>query len=63
MSLKLTAESFLAGVRASGLVEPKVLDNALTELKRHGRKLDDATELADTFEKIAKSLAELRVSK
>ncbi|MEZ5949919.1 MAG: serine/threonine-protein kinase [Planctomycetaceae bacterium] len=51
MSLKLTAESFLAGVRASGLVEPKVLDNALTELKRHGRKLDDATELATELQK------------
>jgi len=47
MSLKLTAESFLAGVRASGLVESAMLDNTLTELRRHGRKLDNAADIAE----------------
>ena len=51
MSLKLTAESFLAGVRASGLVDPKGLDQNLTELKRHGRKLDNAAEIATELQK------------
>ncbi len=47
MSLKLTAESFLAGVRASGLVESALLDNTLAELRRHGRKLDNAADIAE----------------
>ncbi len=51
MSLKLTAESFLTGVRASGLVEPKVLDTTLAELKRHGRSFENATELAGELQK------------
>ena len=51
MALKLTAESFLAGVRASGLIEPKVLDETLSELKRHGRTLDNATDISNELEK------------
>ncbi len=47
MSLKLTAESFLAGVRASGLIESANLDSTLTELRRHGRKLDNAADIAE----------------
>lgn len=47
MSLKLTAESFLAGVRASGLINLATLDNTLTELRRHGRKLDSASDIAE----------------
>ncbi len=47
MSLKLTAESFLAGVRASGLVESALLDSTLAELRRHGRKLDNAADIAE----------------
>ncbi|WP_339612450.1 serine/threonine-protein kinase [uncultured Rubinisphaera sp.] len=49
MALKLTADSYLAGVRASGLVEQKLLDNTLAELKRHGRKLDDADDISREF--------------
>jgi len=51
MALKLTADSFLAGVRASGLIEPKVLDETLSELKRHGRTLDNAPDISNELEK------------
>ncbi|MCA8987520.1 MAG: serine/threonine protein kinase [Planctomycetaceae bacterium] len=49
MSLKLTADSYLAGVRASGLVAPDLLDSTMAELKRHGRKLDDADDISSEF--------------
>jgi len=47
MSLKLTADSYLAGVRASGLVDATLLDSTLAELKRHGRRLDDANDISN----------------
>ncbi|MBL4885806.1 MAG: serine/threonine protein kinase [Planctomycetaceae bacterium] len=47
MSLKLTAESFLAGVRASGLINHVTLDKTLAELRRHGRQLDHAADIAE----------------
>lgn len=47
MALQLTVESFVAGVRQSGLVELKTLDNALASLERQGADLSSAQKVAD----------------
>ncbi|MCA9081171.1 MAG: protein kinase, partial [Planctomycetaceae bacterium] len=51
MALKLTAESFLAGVRQSGLVPANQLDEALRKFKEAGVDMNDANTLADELVK------------
>jgi serine/threonine protein kinase len=46
MSLKLTAASFLAGVRQSGLIEPKRLDKLLDELQQSGVNLSESAAIS-----------------
>ena len=46
MSLKLTAASFLAGVKQSGLVEPSRVDALVAELQQNGIDCNDSCALA-----------------
>ena len=46
MPIKLTAESFLAGVRQSGLIDEKRLDEVLGQLKSSGVDMGDSESLA-----------------
>lgn len=46
MSLKLTAASFLAGVKQSGLVEPSRVDALVAELQQNGIDCNDSCDLA-----------------
>jgi len=46
MTLKLTAASFLAGVRQSGLIDPDRLDGLMTELSRGGVDCNDSCAIA-----------------
>lgn len=47
MALKLTAESFLAGIRQSGLIAGEGLDAVMADLRRRGTDVSDAGVLAD----------------
>ena len=47
MALKLTAESFLAGVAQSGLIDGVRLDEVVRDMQRHGVDVDDSQILAD----------------
>ena len=47
MAIKLTVESFVAGVQQSGLIETSVLDSVLTELEKSGKSLSTAEEISD----------------
>ncbi|MFG0332076.1 MAG: serine/threonine-protein kinase, partial [Maioricimonas sp. JB049] len=49
MALKLTAESFLTGVRQSGLVPTKRLDAALADCTRSGVDMHDAPAIAEAL--------------
>ena len=49
MALKLTAESFLTGVRQSGLVPSNRLDEALADCTRAGIDMHDAPSIADAL--------------
>ncbi len=49
MSLKLTAASFLAGVKQSGLIDAKRFDALLAELQRSGVDLSDSAAIAQSF--------------
>lgn len=49
MSLKLTAESYLSGVRRSGLVEAAELDALLERFRVDGIDLADATQISDAL--------------
>lgn len=47
MALKLTAESFLAGVAQSGLIDATRLDEVVRDMQRHGIDVEDSQVLAD----------------
>ncbi len=49
MSLKLTAASFLAGVKQSGLIEAQRFDTLLEELQRSGVNLSDSAAIAQSL--------------
>ena len=46
MTLKLTAASFLNGVRSSGLVEAEPLDNVIREMRAAGSDANDSRAIA-----------------
>lgn len=46
MAIKLTAESFLAGVRQSGLIDSDRLDERLRQLEKSGLNVTDSMEIA-----------------
>ena len=62
MPIKLSAESFLAGVRQSGLVEPERLEVLLREFTKAEVNLEDSDSLADALVK-AKAVTRWQVDK
>ena len=49
MAIKLTADSFLAVLKQSSLIEPAQLERLLEEFKQRGIDLDDSRAIADAF--------------
>lgn len=49
MSLKLTAESFLTGIKQSGLAEPDTIDSLVKTLRGEGVDIGDSAALADAM--------------